>query len=183
MPFTSSALGRSIAAASAAVFALMLLSACRNEASTPDDSAIAAIARGVDDEKQIRALIIRYGQYHDATDYASFARLFAREGEWTGLLEGEIRTVKGPENIQATMEKTFADRKYDPEHITNLHLISNVLIEVSGDKATGYSRWTVLSRNEKDEPYVRLSGRYEDVFVREDGQWKFASRTVRREIP
>jgi hypothetical protein len=41
----------------------------------------------------------------------------------------------------------------------------------------------VLTRSDKSEPFTRVSGRYEDVFIREDGQWKFQSRIARREIP
>jgi hypothetical protein len=64
-----------------------------------------------------------------------------------------------------------------------VHLISNVRIDVEGERAAGYSRWTVLSRNAANEPHVRLTGRYEDVYVREDGRWEFLSRVARREIP
>jgi hypothetical protein len=85
--------------------------------------------------------------------------------------------------IRLAMEKAFADRTYDPDHVTNLHLVSNIRIDVDDDRATGYSRWTVLSRNGNDEPYVRLSGHYDDVYIREDGRWKFLSRIARREIP
>jgi ketosteroid isomerase-like protein len=136
----------------------------------------------LDADRQIRNLMSRYGQYLDAKNFDGYASLFAKEAEWSGQLS-EYTTIKGPDNIRAAMEKAFATRVYDPAHITNLHLITNIEIHIDGDRATGYSRWTVMSRNEADQPYARVSGHYDDVFIRENGQWKFLSREARREIP
>jgi 3-phenylpropionate/cinnamic acid dioxygenase small subunit len=171
-----------IAAATVLVLSLALFAVQDGRTAAADELSLQDRVRQLEDEKQIRDLMTRYGQLLDASDFAGYSQLFAREGEWSGLLSG-YTTIKGPENIRAAMQKNFADRKYDPQNITNLHLLSNFKIDLDGDRATGYSRWTVLSRNEKSEPYVRLSGRYEDVFVRENGRWKFQSRIARREIP
>lgn len=151
-------------------------------ASADDVAALKARLQKMEDEKQIRDAIVQYGQYLDSKDFEHYAALFTKDGEWTGLL-GELTTVKGADNIRAAMEKAFAERVYDPAHITNLHLISNVKVDVDGDRATAYSKWTVLSRNDKNEPYPRVTGHYDDVFVREEGNWKFASRVAKRAIP
>jgi 3-phenylpropionate/cinnamic acid dioxygenase small subunit len=153
-----------------------------NPPARPEDASLRARIQRLEDEMQIRDLLVQYGQYLDTRNFLDYSRLFARQGEWTGQL-GTFTTVKGPEAIRAAMEKAFADRKFDPAHVDNVHVISNVRIEVGDDRATGYSKWTVLSRNGKDEPYVRLSGHYDDVYVREDGLWKFQSRSALRDIP
>ncbi len=149
---------------------------------TADDDSIEKRIQRIEDEKQIRDLIVQYGQYLDTLDFAGFSQLFAREGEWSGLL-GEFTTVKGPNMIRSAMEEAFAERTYDPDRVTNIHLTSNIKLDINDNQATGYSRWTVLSRNGSDEPYVRLSGHYDDVYIREDGRWKFLSRVARREVP
>lgn len=166
----------------ALALSLSLLAGCGGVPNAAEISALQERVRTLEDEKQIRDLMTRYGRLLDAGDFASYSQLFATEGEWSGLLSG-YTTIKGPENIRAAMEKNFADRKYDPEHVMNLHLLSNFQVEVDGDRGTGYSRWTVLTRNDASEPFTRVSGRYDDVFVREDGRWKFRSRIARREIP
>jgi uncharacterized protein (TIGR02246 family) len=171
-----------LAAAGVIALAASLLPIRYGESLAASEPGLSERVRRIEDEKQIRDLMVQYGQHLDAANFAAYAQLFAEEGEWSGLL-GEPTTIRGPENIRAAMQRAFADRKYDPRHITNLHLFSNVRIDVDADRATGYSRWTVLSRNANDEPYVRLSGRYEDVFIREAGQWKILSRIARREIP
>ncbi len=147
-----------------------------------DDGSLEKRIHRIESEKQIHNLMVQYGQFLDTLDFAGYSELFAKEGEWAGQLT-ELTSVKGPAAIRATMEEAFAERVYDPEHNTNLHLISNIKIDVDDDRATAYSRWTVLSRNDSGEPYIRLSGRYDDQFILEEGRWKFLSRVARREIP
>jgi uncharacterized protein (TIGR02246 family) len=160
----------------------LILGAACTASIDADHATMAAQLQRIDDERQIRALMVSYGQHLDSLDFESYSNLFAEDGEWSGLL-GEFTTVKGPAAIRVAMEKAFAERIYDPDHITNVHVITNVKIDVDGDRASGYSRWTVMSRDDEDRPLVRLTGRYDDVFERVDGQWKFQSRRAQREIP
>ena len=163
-----------------------VLGAVESRVGIAAETALEQRVQAIEDEKEIRNLTTLYGLYLDQKNFDGYSKLFAKEGEWSGTLSGAT-TIKGPENIKAAMEKSFADRAYDPNHITNVHLVTNVMIDVhvdgDRDRATGFMRWTVLSRNEKDEPYVRLTGRYDDIYVREDGHWKFLKRATRREIP
>jgi 3-phenylpropionate/cinnamic acid dioxygenase small subunit len=135
-----------------------------------------------DDIRQINNLLVDYGLFLDTKDFKSYSELFAREGTWSGGTTNFI-PVKGPAAIRTTMEKAFADRVYDPEHITNVHLVSNIRIEIDGDRATGYSKYTVLTRNEQEQSYIRVHGHYDDVYIREGKQWKFLSRVANRDIP
>ena len=170
-------------AATGAVFIALCLLVCTDCRSViADEGSLEQRVRAMEDEKQIRDLMVEYGLHLDTLDFAAYSQLFAREGEWNGQTTGYI-PVKGPANIRATMEKAFAERTYEADRVTNVHLVTNIKIEVDGDRATGYSKYTVLSRNESDVPYVRINGHYDDVFIREDGRWKFLSRSARRDIP
>ena len=135
-----------------------------------------------EDVREINNLLIDYGLFLDTKDFKSYSELFAREGTWSGGTTDFV-PVKGPAAIQATMEKAFAERIYDPDLITNVHLVTNVRIEVDGDRATGYSKYSVITRNDQDQSYIRVHGHYDDVYVREDGRWKFLSRVASRDIP
>jgi len=170
-------------AATCAVFISLCVLVCADGGMViADEGSLEQRLQAMEDEKQIRDLIVEYGLYLDTLNFAAYSQLFAKEGEWNGQTTAYI-PVKGPENIRATMEKAFAERTYEADHVTNVHLVTNIRIEVDGDRATGYSKYTVLSRNESDVPYVRINGHYDDVFIREDGRWKFLSRSARRDIP
>jgi hypothetical protein len=56
------------------------------------------------------------------------------------------------------------------------HLTSNPQIEVRGDRATARSRHPLILRGSKGEPSPSLAGRYEDEFIREEGEWKILRR-------
>lgn len=172
----------SLAATCAVFISLCLLVFANCGPMMADEGSLEQRVQALEDEKQIRDLMVNYGLHLDTLDFAAYSQLFAREGQWNGQTTGYI-PVKGPENIRATMEKAFAERTYEADHVTNVHLVNNIRIEVDGDRATGYSKYTVLSRNESDAPYVRINGHYDDVFIREDGRWKFLSRSARRDIP
>jgi hypothetical protein len=64
-----------------------------------------------------------------------------------------------------------------------VHLMTNEIIEVSGDRATAWSRWTYVIRSADNKPVPALAGHYDDEFVRENGGWKFKRRSVGGDIP
>lgn len=168
---------------SALILALLLLVLPAINSVKAGDLSLADRIQRIEDEKQIRDLMIEYGLCLDRRDFAGYAALFAKKnGEWSGLLDKPV-VVKGRKQIQETMEKAFADSPYDPEKVGAFHLVTNIKIDVEGDRGTGYSRWTVAYRNENDVPVVMMGGRYDDVYIREEGEWKFLKRSAVREIP
>lgn len=168
---------RSLAATGAVFISLCLLVCADCGTVIADEGSLEQRVQRMEDEKQIRDLMVEYGLYLDTLDFAAYSQLFAKEGQWNGQTTG-YTPVTGPENIRATMEKAFAERVYEADRVTNVHLVTNIKIEVDGDRATGYSKYTVLSRNESDAPYVRLNGHYDDVYIREEGRWKILSRSA-----
>ena len=56
-------------------------------------------------------------------------------------------------------------------------------IEVKGDSATVWSRWTFVLPNSVGKPVISQIGRYDDILVREEGRWKFMRRTASNDIP
>ena len=49
-------------------------------------------------------------------------------------------------------------------------------IEVNGDTATAWSRWTWVVVGANGKPQTERAGHYEDTLVRERGEWKFKFR-------
>ncbi len=125
----------------------------------------------------IRALLLDYGRLLDAGDFAGYAALFAEDGEWVGGLG----RFQGRAAIRAMLEDNLAPGPR--ERLTSLHLMSNEVIEVDGERATARSRWFFIVTGEDGAPRLLLAGRYEDELVREGGRWLFARRAAYGDIP
>ena len=151
---------------------LALLPALLAQTKTPS---IESRLQRLEDIEAIRRVLTDYGRFLDARDFASYSRLFAKDGEWVG----GFGTVKGPAAIQAFMEKNIAG----PNSAHNYHVLSNFEIEVHGDTATAWSRWTFVVPGADQKPAMAQGGRYEDLLVREDGRWKFKRRTAANDLP
>lgn len=140
-----------------------------------NDKALAARVQRVEDIQEIQRVLLDYGRFLDARDFASYSRLFAKDGEWAG----GFGTVQGPAAIQAFMEKQIAG----PNRGNTFHILSNFEIDVQGDTATAWSRWTFVTPGADKKPAVSQAGRYDDTFVRENGHWKFKRRVASNDIP
>jgi SnoaL-like domain len=129
----------------------------------------------LEDIEEIRVLLLNYGRYLDAHDFAGYSHLFAKDGEWTG----GFGSVRGPAAIQAFMETNIPG----PNTGNTYHLLSNFVIEVHGDTATAWSRWAYITPNADKRPAMAQAGHYDDQLVRENRHWKFRRRIAGNDIP
>ena len=130
-------------------------------------------------ESDIRRMLIEYGKFLDAKDFASYAALFAEDGVWTG----GFGSFSGPEAIRAMLEANLGVPERGFVNKSNFHMMTNPLIEIDGDRATVESKYLFWTRSPEDRPAPLLAGRYVDEFVRVNGEWKIARRTTWGEIP
>ena len=140
-----------------------------------DSKSLAARMQRLEDIQEIQGVLLDYGRYLDARDFAAYSRLFAKDGEWIG----GFGAVQGPAAIQAFMEKQITA----PNRGNTFHILSNFKIDVHGDTATAWSRWTFVTPGADKKPAISQAGRYDDTFVRENGHWKFKRRTASNDIP
>src|ERR1700758_2289524 len=66
-----------------------------------DDKSLAARVQRLEDEEEIRMLLVDYGRSLDARDFVKYSSLFAKDGEWSG----GFGSAKGPAAIKAMMDK------------------------------------------------------------------------------
>ncbi|MBO9576934.1 MAG: nuclear transport factor 2 family protein [Sphingobium sp.] len=158
---------------------IALLAAPTAAIAAPKKPSIEQRLQRMEDESAIRHMLIDYGAYLDARDFAHYAGLFAAQGEWIG----GFGAFKGP----AAIEKMLKDNLGAPEpgwiNKSNFHLLSNPLIEIDGDRAHVTSKYLFVTRSDDNKPVPALAGRYVDEFVREGGQWKILKRTTYGAIP
>lgn len=159
------------------VIAALMLSACGSAGDAT--AALRQRVQQLEDEKAIREVIIRYGEYLDARDYASYASLFASDGVWTG----GFGSFTGPAAIQEMLEKNLGKPELGFVNKSNFHLNTTVVVDVHGNTAKARSRYLFFTASPENRPTVALAGRYFDELVREKGEWKIKSRTSHGVIP
>jgi uncharacterized protein (TIGR02246 family) len=126
----------------------------------------------VEDELAIHRVLVDYAATQDARDYAGYAALFAKNGEW---VNGK-NVHKGREAIIKMLTDLYGTPPPGYSNSESYHLTSNPQIDVKGDRATARSRHLLVMRGPRGEPTPALAGRYEDELIREEGKWKILRR-------
>jgi len=153
------------------------LPAC--SAGSGTDNELAQRVQELEDEKEIRRVLVEYGEFLDARDYHSYASLFASDGVWSG----GFGTFTGPEAIETMLEENMGAHPEDYINKKNFHLNTTMVVDVDGDAATARSRYLFFTASQEDRPIVALAGRYVDELVRENGAWKIKTRKSHGVIP
>ena len=151
---------------------LMLALAAPAVAQQPTVAQLAARLQKVEDELAIRRVLVDYSATQDARDYAGYAALFAKNGEWVN----GATTYKGQEAILKMLNSIYGAPPPGYVNMESYHITSNPQVNVTGDRATARSRHLLIWRGAEGQPTPALAGRYEDEFIREDGQWKILRR-------
>ena len=138
----------------------------------PVGTAILQRLQHAEDELAIRRLLIDYAWTQDARDFAAYAALFSREGEW---INGSI-VHKGPTDIRKMLDGIYGPPPAGYVNRDSFHVSTNMQIDIKGDRATARSRHLLFTRGPDGRPKPTLAGQYRDDLIREDGAWKFLRR-------
>ena len=149
-------------------FVYLFPAAAQTTKTAKNDESVAARLQRFEDKAEIETLLLDYGRHLDNRDFAGYASLFAKDGQWIG----GFGTVKAAD-IKAFMEKAMGTQNT----AKNYHLLSNFVITVNGDTATAWSRWAFVVPGQQGAA-IAQAGRYDDELVRENGRWKFKKRVA-----
>jgi uncharacterized protein (TIGR02246 family) len=138
---------------------------------------IEARLRRLEDAEEIRRLIQDYRRHLDTHDLVAYGHLFAADGEWIG----GTGYGKSPAGITAMLTERLPAPAPGPQ--SSWHLLTDPVITVDGDRATGLLTWSWVGKGEGNVPVMRLLGTYEDSYVRENGRWRFRTRIAQTNIP
>ena len=160
-----------------------------------DDKQVAELAARVaalEDQLAIQKLVM--GEYPHALDQRrlkDYSELWAQDGIF---VIPSLATLHGPKAIFQLMSNpnAFAEPakpgdpprapRPEPRSYQVPHMIGSLAYEVNGDTATGVAYWTETTLVD-GKAAVAGSGHYEDRLRKVNGQWKFAKRTVVRDVP
>jgi uncharacterized protein (TIGR02246 family) len=138
------------------------------------DSLVSRLRR-LEDLEEIRQLFVDYGRHLDAGDVEAYAELFADEGE---ILLGPIGRAKGRAAIVELMTKVK-----ERAQTASFHLVTNPIVRLDGDRASGEVLWTVIKPDAAGKLEVAMFGRHYDELVRERGRWRISKRRGRIDVP
>ena len=127
---------------------------------------LAARVQRLEDIEAIKRLKYRYCYYGDQKQFDKFMSVFASECS-VDLGLGRVAATR--QEVEALFRKsqsiiTFAN-----------HMVHNPLIDVDGDTATGV--WYYEVPNTRNGVATWTQGRYDEIYVRENGDWK-----IKREV-
>jgi len=158
----------------AAVVATLAFTAC----SSPKGSSYG------DDRSMIEDLQARYLFAFDWGDADGYANTFAEDG----VLNFGWGEFKGREAIKGFM-KMDDNRGENSGQTTpegerprvGRHIISNIVVKIDGDRATGRAYWTHMTTGPTGYGTVDFFGHYEDDMVKVNGEWLFSRRHIYNE--
>lgn len=164
----------------ALVLALTVSFGCTEDAGESSDAntELAKRVELIEDRQAILDVLVRYGRLLDEKDLVGYSNLFAEDGVW----EGGIGSATGPAGIQAMLETVFG-RVEPGQYGADYHIMSDFEVDIDGDTATSWSRWTWIIEGEEGKPVPQRSGHYEDRLVKVEGEWKFKHRLTVTELP
>lgn len=133
------------------------------------------MASELEDKEAIRDLMSAYCFYVDQGEFEQFAGLFTEDAIFEagpfGKLQGR-RAIYDFINAQVPRPGEGPARK---------HCTLNHIIRVNGTEARADS-YVVVLRDSAAGIIASLAGRYEDLLIKKDGEWRFKMRRVHFDI-
>ena len=121
----------------------------------------------------IREVMAEYCFRLDGDRFAEMAALFTENGTWdTAFGKGTGR----PE-IEALVRRI----RGSAPRPRAIHHVTNIVIEVDGERATCFSNWVTVQNSEHGAK-IGSAGSYTDDMVKQDGRWMFRYRKIDRFI-
>jgi hypothetical protein len=121
----------------------------------------------------------------DWQDAAAYASTFTEDGvlDWAGgVVKGREAIFKEVQGMRATFaRREAADAPKRPARLR--HFITNVVLKIDGDHATGRAYWFEIDDNTSTRaPIVSGYGHYDDELRKVDGHWLFVRRRINNEV-
>lgn len=137
-----------------------------------------------EDRAKIEDLQARYLFALDSFDMDAYVSTFTEDG----ILDIVEYQVQGRDEIRKSLEESRsvfdpsaenAEGLYRP---TSRHNITNIVLKIDGDRATGRAYWFHYGNNNPERrAEIDAYGHYEDEMVKVNGQWLFSKRVIYNE--
>ena len=133
-----------------------------------------------EDRQQILDLISTYSQTYDAKDIDGFLLLFTKDCAWEVVPKGATQpTVRAAnrEELRALASQRLA--MLQQNGIQSRHYQTNTVLSAHADgQVEGSTMLNLVWQVPGEKPYTVTTGIYRDLFVKTEGGWQFAKRTL-----
>jgi hypothetical protein len=132
----------------------------------------------IDDAQAIKNLVHSYCELLDLGDIAGLERLFER---CSVVVPGMPEPLVGAESIQRLVVESV--QLYDGIPSTK-HFVGNIILDIADDRSTAWCRSYYVALQARPGLPLQpiISGRWHDVFTRDEGQWWFAERAIHADL-
>ena len=162
----------------AACYMGVAVGAWRSPPRPPDESY-------AEDRAKIEDLQARYLFALDFRDADAYAATFAEDGVLdygAGKIIGRQAIREMVAGLRANAERQQAEDKSGLRPAAGRHNISNIVVDIDGDKATGTAYWFHMGNaNPQRAAQLNSFGHYEDELVKVNGEWLFSLRKIYNE--
>lgn len=137
-----------------------------------------------DDRALIEDLQSRYLFAFDFGDPEGYAGTFTPDGILDfgqGEVKGRAAIAKFIEDGRKRQLEARANVKPGERPSIGRHIINNMVIKITGDKAHGVAYWTHMTSGSNGRGTVDFFGHYEDDMVKVNGEWLFSRRRIYNE--
>jgi hypothetical protein len=137
-----------------------------------------------DDRALIEDLQSRYLFAFDFGDPEGYAGTFTPDGILDfgqGEVKGRAAIAKFIEDGRKRQLEARANVKAGERPSVGRHIINNMVIKITGDKAHGVAYWTHMTSGSNGRGTVDFFGHYEDDMVKVNGEWLFSRRRIYNE--
>jgi SnoaL-like domain len=138
-----------------------------------------------EDRAQIEDLQARYLFALDFRDPDAYAATFAEDGVLdygAGKIQGRAAIREMVARMRVNDERQRAEDKSGLRPAAGRHNISNIVLDIDGDRARGTAYWFHMGNaNPERSAQLNSFGHYEDELVRVNGEWLFSLRKIYNE--
>jgi 3-phenylpropionate/cinnamic acid dioxygenase small subunit len=134
--------------------------------------------RTLADRHELRDLVFRYARAVDRRDYPTLEQVFTKDAHMSGY-RGEPSTVEPLYAFEGRDDVIGALRMLEDFTKVN-HVVSNQLVELDGDRATGETYGTTHFVWHENGVLTHRTHvcRYQDRYRRDGGRWQIEARRL-----
>ena len=137
-------------------------------------------AVSAEDQRQILDLISAYSYTYDGKDLEGYLALYTKDCIWELVPHGATApTVRATnrEELRTLVAQRLA--MLQQQGIQSRHYQTNTVLTAGADgQVEGRTMLHLVRQAPGEKPYTLMTGIYSDRFVKVDGSWKIAKRTL-----